>query len=45
MDRDTISEVLHFIDGERVADSNTLAQSAQLDRIEGLIQNLETQVS
>ncbi len=30
------------LDGSRVADSNTLLQSAQVDRIEPLIQNLET---
>jgi len=31
------------LDGDRVADANTLAQSPQLDRIEALVQNLETQ--
>jgi len=30
------------LDGNRVADTNTLAQTAQVDRIETLIQNLET---
>lgn len=37
-----IDSTIVALDGSRVADTNTLAQDAQVERIEPLIQNLET---